>query len=514
MAALPIADRTRRGIAQLRQLSGDLADAFSAIWRRSLQVRVVISTLALSTAVVVVLGLILQTQIALRVLQAKEADTLARAEAGRVLLERDLSGVDPDREGAQGELNNALDRLTNNTAADEDPASPGGRRVPRGAHHGARGRRHPGGRRPGRGRPARPAGEGRRGHPVAQVRHAGRAGNRGADPAGRPAGADGQRRPGVLPAVPADRRAAHAGPGAEHADRRRAHPAVVAGRHRQPGHPAGGAPGPAGRGDRRAVRRRPSRRAHAGQRGGRAGPARRVLQRDGAEHRGADPQAGGVRRAAAPLHLRRQPRAAHPADHGADGRRRAARLPGRAAAGAAPQLRAAGDRAGPVRGAAGRPAGDQPAGRRGGRPGRRAGRRARRWWSGRSRRCAGSPTRPAPSCSWSVRRRCTPRSTRAGWSASCATWWPTRSTTARAGRCGSSWAATSTRSPCWSATTASGCAPARRSWCSTGSGGPRSRGPGAAAAAAWACPSRWRTPGCTAAGCRPGARSGRVPRSG
>ena len=124
MTALPLADRTRRGIAQLRQLSGDLADAFSAIWRRSLQVRVVISTLALSTAVVVVLGLILQTQIALRVLQAKEADTLARAEAGRVLLERDLSGVDPDREGAQGELNNALDRLTNNTASDEDQASP------------------------------------------------------------------------------------------------------------------------------------------------------------------------------------------------------------------------------------------------------------------------------------------------------------------------------------------------------------------------------------------------------
>ena len=75
----------------------ELAIAWGAVWRRSLQLRVVISTLALSTAVVLVLGLILQTQIALRVLQAKEADTLARAEAGRVLLERDLSGVDPDR---------------------------------------------------------------------------------------------------------------------------------------------------------------------------------------------------------------------------------------------------------------------------------------------------------------------------------------------------------------------------------------------------------------------------------
>jgi two-component system, OmpR family, sensor histidine kinase MtrB len=123
MTALPLGDRTRRGVAQLRQLGRELADAFSAVWRRSLQTRVVISTLALSTAVVVVLGLILQTQIALRVLQGKEADTLARAEAGRVLLERDLSGVDPDREGAQGEFNNALDRLTTNTDAD-DPTSP------------------------------------------------------------------------------------------------------------------------------------------------------------------------------------------------------------------------------------------------------------------------------------------------------------------------------------------------------------------------------------------------------
>lgn len=125
MTAPRLADRARRGFAQLRQVGGDLAEAFGALWRRSLQARVVISTLALSTAVVLVLGMILQTQIALRVLQAKEADTLARAEAGRVLLERDLSGVDPEREGAQGELNNALDRLTNNTADGDDPASPG-----------------------------------------------------------------------------------------------------------------------------------------------------------------------------------------------------------------------------------------------------------------------------------------------------------------------------------------------------------------------------------------------------
>jgi two-component system sensor histidine kinase MtrB len=117
MTAFPLADHARRGLAQVRQLTLEMAEAWGAVWRRSLQMRVVISTLALSTAVIVVLGLVLQTQIALRVVEGKEHDALVRTEAGAVILERDLSGVDPDREGAQGEINNALDRLTNASAA-------------------------------------------------------------------------------------------------------------------------------------------------------------------------------------------------------------------------------------------------------------------------------------------------------------------------------------------------------------------------------------------------------------
>lgn len=120
------AEAARRVFRQLRQSGEDLADAFNAIWRRSLQVRVVISTLALSTAVVVVLGLVLQTQIALRVTQAKEADTLNRAQAGRELLEQELVSVDPDREGARGEFNNALSRLTNSGGGDETKAPTAG----------------------------------------------------------------------------------------------------------------------------------------------------------------------------------------------------------------------------------------------------------------------------------------------------------------------------------------------------------------------------------------------------
>ena len=123
---MSLAAPVRRGVTQARQLLAELTEAWGVAWRRSLQLRVVISTLALSTAVIVVLGFVLQTQIAQRVLQGKEADALARTESGAVILERDLSGVDPDREGAQGELNNALDRLTNASASDEPSSASAG----------------------------------------------------------------------------------------------------------------------------------------------------------------------------------------------------------------------------------------------------------------------------------------------------------------------------------------------------------------------------------------------------
>ena len=76
---------------------------------------------------------------------------------GRVLLERDLAGVDPDREGAQGELNNALDRLTNaarpTTPARRRPASSGRCSPPDAAATGGRAGRP----RARRGRPGGPA---------------------------------------------------------------------------------------------------------------------------------------------------------------------------------------------------------------------------------------------------------------------------------------------------------------------------------------------------------------------
>ena len=102
----------------------------------------------------------------------------------------------------------------------------------------------------------------------------------------------------------------------------------------------------------------------------------------------------------------------------------------------------------------------------------------------------------------------------AGWNASCATSSPTPSTTPSTSRCGSGWPPTTTPWPSRCATTASGCGPARRSWCSAGSGARTRRGCAGPAAPGWAWRSASRTPGCTKAGWRRGASPARARASG
>ncbi|MYW75816.1 MtrAB system histidine kinase MtrB, partial [Pseudonocardia sp. SID8383] len=87
----------------------------AAAWRRSLQLRVVTSTLALSSAVVLVLGLVLQSEIAERLLQSKLDAAISQSDANRQVLEGQLASVDPDREGVQEILDTALERLTDTT---------------------------------------------------------------------------------------------------------------------------------------------------------------------------------------------------------------------------------------------------------------------------------------------------------------------------------------------------------------------------------------------------------------
>jgi two-component system, OmpR family, sensor histidine kinase MtrB len=96
----------------LHYLAVELSAIFGAAWRRSLQLRVTVSTLALCSGVVIVLGLVLQTQIADRLVQGKLTAARAQMEQATALLERSLSGVNPDDEYVLGTLNKALDQLS------------------------------------------------------------------------------------------------------------------------------------------------------------------------------------------------------------------------------------------------------------------------------------------------------------------------------------------------------------------------------------------------------------------
>ncbi len=96
---------------------------FATRWRRSLQLRVVVSTLALSTVVVLVLGLVLLSQITNRVLEAKQTAAVQQVERARSTVQQELAGAD--------ESLSLLNRLNLARAALEIPS--GGSADPTGA---------------------------------------------------------------------------------------------------------------------------------------------------------------------------------------------------------------------------------------------------------------------------------------------------------------------------------------------------------------------------------------------
>ncbi len=102
----------RRSLARVREEIRDRWHRFETMWRRSMQLRVVVSTLALSLAVVFVLGMVLQTQITSQLLAAKENAAIAQAEYSLPILERELTAVDPNSDGVSEQLEVALNRLT------------------------------------------------------------------------------------------------------------------------------------------------------------------------------------------------------------------------------------------------------------------------------------------------------------------------------------------------------------------------------------------------------------------
>src|SRR5882762_1251778 len=116
---VPGARGARAMFRGLGHLIAELQAIFGAAWRRSLQLRVAVSTLALCSGVMIVLGLLLQTEIAERLVQGKVAAARIQMETATAELERDLTGVNPDDEYVEGTLNKALDKLSVTTLTDQ-----------------------------------------------------------------------------------------------------------------------------------------------------------------------------------------------------------------------------------------------------------------------------------------------------------------------------------------------------------------------------------------------------------
>ncbi len=91
-----------------------------------MQLRVVVSTLALSSAVVFVLGMVLQTQITNRLLQTKRNAAILQVESSLPVLERELTAVDPNSDDIAEQLEAALNRLTRTASEQADTESVAG----------------------------------------------------------------------------------------------------------------------------------------------------------------------------------------------------------------------------------------------------------------------------------------------------------------------------------------------------------------------------------------------------
>ncbi|MBN6034504.1 MtrAB system histidine kinase MtrB [Amycolatopsis sp. 195334CR] len=108
----------RRVSAFVRRRSID----FGELWRQSLQFRVTISTLALSSAVVFVLGMVLQNQITDRLIETKKVAAIAQTRAILDSAESELSGIDAATDQLKSRLDNVLRKLTS-VPAGQDPTS-------------------------------------------------------------------------------------------------------------------------------------------------------------------------------------------------------------------------------------------------------------------------------------------------------------------------------------------------------------------------------------------------------
>ncbi|NKQ59282.1 HAMP domain-containing histidine kinase [Amycolatopsis sp. K13G38] len=92
--------------------------AFGVLWRQSLQFRVTVSTLALSSAVVFVLGMVLQNQIVTRLTDTKRQAAIAQTQQVVATAESELIGIS-DQDALPDRLQNVLKKITSSSSADQ-----------------------------------------------------------------------------------------------------------------------------------------------------------------------------------------------------------------------------------------------------------------------------------------------------------------------------------------------------------------------------------------------------------
>ncbi|MDL9936724.1 MtrAB system histidine kinase MtrB [Gordonia sp. ABSL1-1] len=111
--------RSRRRVnstfGRFTRAAGALGRSFGHIWRRSLQLRVVVSTLVLSFVVLLILGFVLISQITDRLLDVKLAAATEEIDRARVAVERDLSTADRNM-SVQNRLRQTRSLLTDRDA--------------------------------------------------------------------------------------------------------------------------------------------------------------------------------------------------------------------------------------------------------------------------------------------------------------------------------------------------------------------------------------------------------------
>lgn len=107
--------RSRRVVAVARRRWR----TFGMLWRSSLQVRVVVSTMALCSAVVFVLGMVLENEITNKLLAAKQEAATTQFVTSLRSANEQLRGVDPGSDDVQTRLTTVWNSLTSSIATDQ-----------------------------------------------------------------------------------------------------------------------------------------------------------------------------------------------------------------------------------------------------------------------------------------------------------------------------------------------------------------------------------------------------------